>query len=406
MMIKQLNILAFSCLTLLFVSAAAVAQNNTHSPFSRFGYGELNDNIPGAYRALGGIGIGMRDPRVINPSQPASYTVVDSTTFMFDLAASAMWNGYSDASGVRNRGNGNLEYVTLQFPIWKRHIAMSLGLNPYSMVGYDFSLSDSINSDYHFTRAYTGDGGITQIYAGLSFNILDWFAAGANIYYMFGEVSNTRGIAFSEISSSVTEVTKIRVSDLRFRYGAQFFHTFDAHSFSLGAIFEAKSALNGFYSRVGDADTLSLNDSIPSDFPMVWGVGAMYNYGGRFMFSADYSRYCWGQARYFDPLIALQDRQKIALGFEYTHHPGGRRYVDHMPWRVGFSLSDSYIAQVPGKEYIVSIGTAFPLPNVGTVINTSFEYGHRGTADLLKENYIRFTINVSTRENWFFKRRL
>ena len=31
------------------------AQNATSSPSSRFGYGELNDNLPGAYRAMGGL---------------------------------------------------------------------------------------------------------------------------------------------------------------------------------------------------------------------------------------------------------------------------------------------------------------------------------------------------------------
>ena len=54
----------------------------------------------------------------------------------------------------------------------------------------------------------------------------------------------------------------------------------------------------------------------------------------------------------------------------------------------------------------ISIGTAFPLHNVGSVINTSIEYGHRGTADILNENYVRVTINASISENWFFKRRL
>lgn len=395
-----------TALAVVLMCGAAWAQNNTHSPFSRFGYGELNDNVPGAYRALGGIGIGMRDGRVINPSQPASYTVVDSTTFMFDLAASGMWNGYQDATGSRNRGNGNLEYLNMQFPIWKQHIGMSLGLIPYSVLGYDFQLNDSINSDYHYTTAYEGKGGITQVYGGLSFNIVDWVALGANVYYMFGDVTNSRGIGFTELSSSVTEVTKIHVSDVRFRYGAQLFHTFGKHSFAVGGIFENKSSMRGEFSRVGDGDTLSYSDSIPSDFPMIWGVGAMYSFGGRFMLSADYTRYCWASARYYDEHTRLSDRQKIAVGFEYTNNPMGRRYVDHMPWRIGFSLSDPYVSSIPGKEYTVSVGTAFPLQNVGTVINTSLEYGHRGTKALLSENYIRFTVNVSVRENWFFKRRL
>lgn len=395
----------FSLFVVLF-SSTVWAQNNTHSPYSRFGYGELNDNVPGAYRALGGIGIGMRDGRVINPSQPASYTVVDSTTFMFDLAGSGMWNGYSDASGKRNRGNGNLEYLTMQFPIWKQYIGMSLGLTPYSVVGYDFAMNDSLGG-YHYQTSYEGKGGVTQIYGGLSANVLNWFAVGANIYYMWGDVTNSRAISFTEISGgSVAETNRIHVNDVRFRYGAQFFHTFGKHSFSLGAIFENKSDLNGGVVKIGGADTLVNNDTVRSDFPMVWGVGAMYSFGGRFMISADYTRYCWQGANYYDDRINLQDRQKIAVGFEYTHNPMGRRYVDHMPWRVGFSMSDPYVRSIEGKEYMVSVGTAFPLHTIGTVINTSLEYGHRGSAVTLAENYLRFTLNVSVRENWFFKRRL
>ena len=38
----------------------SVAQNATSSPSSRFGLGELNDNIPGTFRAMGGVSTGMR----------------------------------------------------------------------------------------------------------------------------------------------------------------------------------------------------------------------------------------------------------------------------------------------------------------------------------------------------------
>ena len=56
------------------LAVGAWAQNATSSPSSRFGYGELNNNLPGAYRAMGGVGVGMRSNKVINPAQPASYT--------------------------------------------------------------------------------------------------------------------------------------------------------------------------------------------------------------------------------------------------------------------------------------------------------------------------------------------
>ena len=80
---KYVLIIAASLMTI-----AVWAQNATSSPSSRFGYGELNDNLPSAYRAMGGVGIGMRSNKAINPAQPASYTSCDSMTFMFDLAGS------------------------------------------------------------------------------------------------------------------------------------------------------------------------------------------------------------------------------------------------------------------------------------------------------------------------------
>lgn len=406
-MIKMTKKISIVLVMLLFSTAALLAQNNTHSPFSRFGYGEMNENVPGAYRAMGGVGVGMRDSRVINPSQPASYTVVDSTTFMFDLAASGMWNRYTDGDGTRNRGNGNLEYLSLQFPIYKRWIGMSLGILPYSMLGYDITTVDSINSDYHYVCSYNGIGGITQVYGGLSFNILDWFAVGANMYYMFGEGTNSRDLQFTESLNPVHEDYILHVSDLRFRYGAQLFHHFDHHDFTLGAIFENKSSLRGDVIRteVHHYDTIS-NSSAASDFPMVWGVGGSYSYKGRFTLAADFTRYCWASARYYDASTTLRDRDRLSVGFEYVNNPLGRRYIDHMPWRVGFTMETPYVSSIDANEYRVSIGTAFPLHNVATVLNTSLEYGHRGKKTGLEENYLRFTLNVSVSENWFFKRRL
>ena len=169
-------------LAALVLSVGAWAQNMTSSPFSRYAYGDLNENVPTGYRAMGGVGFGMRNNRAINPAQPASYTSCDSLTFMMDIAASANWSRYRDASGMRNKANGNLEYLTIQVPLFKQWIAASVGLIPYSSVGYDITLSDSVNSDYHYTKLYSGEGNLSEVYGGLSFNICNWFAVGANIY--------------------------------------------------------------------------------------------------------------------------------------------------------------------------------------------------------------------------------
>ena len=193
------------CIAALLMSVGAGAQNMTSSPYSREAYGDLNENVPTGYRAMGGVGFGMRNNRAINPSQPASYTSCDTLTFMMDVAASANWSRYADAGGKKNKANGNLEYVTLQFPLYKRWIAMSVGLLPYSSVGYNIEMSDSTaNGEYHYAKTYVGDGNISQVYGGLSFNVLNWFAVGANVYYMWGDLTHARALTFTESGLNTT----------------------------------------------------------------------------------------------------------------------------------------------------------------------------------------------------------
>lgn len=67
---------------LVFVQVAPYAQNNTNSPSTRYGYGELADRSFGAGRAMGGVGYSLRSSKQINPLNPASYTSIDSLTFI------------------------------------------------------------------------------------------------------------------------------------------------------------------------------------------------------------------------------------------------------------------------------------------------------------------------------------
>lgn len=387
------------------------AQNMTSSPFSRYAYGDMNENVPTAYRAMGGVGFGMRNNRAINPAQPASFTSCDTLTFMFDIAASANWSRYRDVNGMRNKANGNLEYVTLQFPLWKRWIAMSVGLLPYSSVGYDITESDSTaGGGYHYNRSYLGEGNISQVYGGLSFNVCNWLALGMNVYYMWGELSHMRMLSFTETDvNSTIQYENLSVSNVRFRAGAQLFHTFGDHSVSLGAIYEHKLKLNSellIFETQGDTSYL-VQDAW--ELPMVWGVGGSYNWANRLTVAFDFERQGMASAIYGGlpgRMSGLQDRNRYALGIEYRHNPAGRKYVERMLWRAGVSVQDEYLAMVGSKKISACIGIGFPVFSVGTVVNTTIEYIHRGNPAGLEDNSLRFTVGVSVAENWFFKRKL
>ena len=388
------------------------AQNMTSSPYSRFAYGDLNENVPTAYRSMGGVGYGMRNNRAINPSQPASFTACDTLTFMFDIAGSACWNRYQDADGHKNRANGNLEYVTLQFPIWKQWIAMSAGLLPYSSVGYSIALSDSTTGGaYHYKASYEGDGNISEVYGGLSFNICNWFALGANIYYMWGDLSHMRSLTFTESGlNSTIQYEMLSVSSVRFRYGAQFFHTWGDHSLNVGAVFENKMKLNGdlILIETQSEDTIPVYKGL-FETPMLWGVGASYTWANRLTIAFDFERQHMASAMYNGAdgrYSGLQDKNRYAFGVEYRHNIQSRKYAERMLWRAGISVQDEYLASIGAKRVTATIGVGFPLWSIGSVINLGLEYSHRGTSVGLEDNGLRFTIGASIAENWFFKRKL
>ena len=269
--------------------------------------------------------------------------------------------------------------------------------------------SKIINSDYHYVLNYTGNGGLSEVYGGLSVNLFDWLALGFNCYYMFGDVVNSKSVVFTEQGpASIIQASSTRVTSVRFREGIQFFHEFDKHAFAVGAIFENQRKLNGqsVVAESSQLDTVWVLDDIGST-PMMWGVGASYCWNNRFTLAFDYSCTYWAKVNFVEDFMdPLRNRNRYALGMEYRHNPLGRRYVDRMYWRLGCQMADSYIEAMSAPDFLIGLGFGFPLRNAGTVFNATIEYGHRGQIASLKEDYMRLTISAAICEAWFMKRKL
>ena len=76
-----------ACL-LWIMATITMAQTSTNSPYTRYGLGELSDQHFGNSKAMGGIAYGLRNGSQVNAANPASYTAVDSLTFIFDAGLS------------------------------------------------------------------------------------------------------------------------------------------------------------------------------------------------------------------------------------------------------------------------------------------------------------------------------
>ena len=381
---------------------------------------------------MGGVSIGSRSNTSINTVNPASYSSVDSMTFMFDLGSSALMSRFSDNNGGKNTFNANLEYITMQFPVGKG-LGFSAGLLPYSFAGYNFYSNDTTYLKYlntgvqrqdtiPFTRSFLGTGGFSQVYMGLSAKLFNHLSLGINAYYMYGTITNYRDLTFNATSgyTSTTEANTIKANNFRFRFGAQYFNTFaNKHDVTIGLIYEPKIKLNGGFSQV---TTGVLNDTIDAshpnytaygfELPSFYGIGLNYSFDKKLTVGIDYSLQQWNDAEFFGKKDSLSNRSKLAIGLEYQPNPKGRNFSDRIHYRAGFNMSDSYY-KVAGttqpKNIGVSCGLGLPLYNKATnatsMLNATLEYGKLGSTQL-REDYLKLTLNVVFNEHWFFKRKL
>ena len=158
----------FFAIVMMAFALVANAQSGTNSPYSQFGLGILSDQTSGFNRGMNGLGIGYRQGNQVNFINPASYSSMDSLTFIFDAGISGQITNFEENGVKKNAKNANFEYVVAAFRL-RKHLGVSIGILPFTNVGYNYSSTESLNDDRSviYTNTYDGKGGIRQVYLGI-----------------------------------------------------------------------------------------------------------------------------------------------------------------------------------------------------------------------------------------------
>lgn len=414
-------------LTVALSFIVVFAQNQT-SPYSMYGYGILGDRATSMQRQMGGVGYAMNSGRQINVMNPASYSAIDSLTFLFDLGAdvSVLWSK-EGVSKERTTGGG-VDYITMQFPIGK-HMGGSVGLVPYTSVGYAFG-----SDIHHGTMSNQGSGGINQLYLGWS-GTMKGISLGLNISYDFGNIVNDV-FTFTSSGGQAKYEHVMEVRDWNINIGAQYTYRIDRfNKIVAGLTYSPKKTLLGktWVTRqemvqestpdvLGEVEKLKGNYYTPNSI----GVGLSYTYekAYRIMGEIDFTWQQWSKAKYsalYDTdaitgrvdVIAqgmnFYDRTKIAAGVEYTPKLRGN-YFQRMVYRAGAYLNNDYL-NINGnrlRETGVSCGFGFPTWEGKTMINLGLEWKQRKAHPnpLISENYFNITLGVNFNEVWFWQRKI
>lgn len=407
-----------SVCAILLTALSALAQNGTLSPYSRFGYGQLRDNATSAQRSMGGIGYAMNSGRQINVMNPASYARIDSMTFLFDMGVDLTNVWMKEDQLKESHIGGGLDYVTMQFPLC-RYMGASVGILPYSSVGYAFG-----NTIENGRDSRSGGGSFNLLYIGVAGRPFKNFSIGANISYMFGTIYNDT-YAYTITGGSTLFERQMEVRDYHLEFGAQYdFRVGRKNAFTLGLTYSPGKKLLGHYREYVYDPTLSTDPvenaagKLGDRYSLAdrWGAGINYRWNDRLMVEGDFTFQPWSKAKF--PGIepdgttgdnGLTDRYRLALGGEYTPSRRGN-YLQMMAYRAGFHWSRDYL-YVRGnnvREYGASVGFGLPVPGFKTTINIGLEWTHRQAYPnaLIKEDYLFVTLGINFNEGWFRKNKI
>lgn len=425
----------FAALSIALLSTSAFAQSGTNSPYSQFGLGVLSDQGNSLNRGMNGVGLALRPHNQVNYLNPASYSSIDSLSFIFDAGLSLQITNFKENGASKNAKNANFEYVVGGFRV-ARNLGVAFGIIPITNVGYDYSYAGAVSREDPtattiYTNTYSGSGGIHQFFLGVGFSPIKGLSLGVNGGYLWGDIE--RSISNSYTDMYVGNLTKKRecsIANYKLDFGLQYEHQLNGKDrFAIGATYGVGHSLKAdptmyminYSSQTNISDTTKYVAYDGIDLPTQISAGLSYSHGTKWTVGVDYSLQQWAKARFpmeknvngktsYVPSSDLyQDRHKINAGLEYCQNTEGRSFGSRIRYRVGASYATPHL-KINGldgpSEISVSAGVGIPIMNAinnRSILNVSAQWVRSDAKNLITENTFRINLGFTFNERWFAK---
>ncbi len=437
-------------LLLIVVPIFSIGQTNTNTPFSSRGIGEMNPLTHPIFGALGNVSTALIDSAQLNSENPSSYSFLGKGQPIFSVGIASNFSTFKQQTTTSASHFISLNYFTLGMALSNR-VGICFGLKPYSSTGYHLK-SNKISGTDTLNYDYTGNGGFSNAYFGLSVKILHHhkhhISIGSNFGYVFGtslnEITTTLSSAtLGGIRDKSTQIKAMNV-DLGISY---LYRIASDHDLVLGVTFTPSQSFSSTYSNsliyaLSTTNVLG-NDTLKSTItnnniqtPSIISLGFKYDFtkknkelnnsnkSPQLQISGELKLTKWNS--YNNPLVGNNETFKntiqYGVGFQYSPHfdfldrSKDINLLHRMKYRVGgiyqtLPWSDQ---QVQLSNKALTFGVGIPIINQfsSSSINLSCLYGQRwnGLESSLKENYFSFNFGVNitpaSYERWFKKNKI
>ena len=440
--------LAAGALLVLPVSAMAQTSSiNAFSPYSMYGVGELHTPGTTAMRSMGGVGLGMRSTLMVNPLNPAAYSMTPQQGFLFDFGIEGTnfynsQNKYGTSGQTTSRTSYNMfnfHDIAFQLPLAKR-LGLGFSLTPYSSVGYRVSADEQSDDIWgnigRVQYLYSGEGDITELKLGIGWEIFKRFSLGVAAQYYWGDLDRTyqTSVANNIVNGGTVNTTSgtdnYAISRIKMQIGLQAdLIRSEQRLLTLGATYDMGGNLRPKVTRsvvAGDiyntpvrGDTTRMATKLPAQV----GLGLYYQ-DARFVAGVDYVYQNWEQNENPEAVagavnVAYRNTSTIKVGFEYTpNRMDVRHYLKRWSYRVGFRYGTFY-QTFQGKtlpQYAVTAGFGMPIRFLGrSSLDFGVEFGQRGDNSslrvdnrqigLVRPRYVKFSVGLTLfgEDQWFVR---
>ena len=423
------NRLTITLLFVLFIIPIhSSGQKLVNSPFSRFNLGSMEP--AGSFRSIGmgGTGTAFRDNNAIYLTNPASYSSLDTNSFIFDFGLDYSINLLSEGETELFSDDINFDHLIIGFPLAKG-LGLAAGVVPVSNGYYKIASSitqgdpgyDPVTGGY--SEYHAGEGSLSKFFLGSGIMVTKDLSAGINMTVLFGEIKRVNQYYFLDYYNVYhnNNTERLQISGLNFDYGLQYskeikkdYFINAGASLSSGKHYNSEFETVAFsYSAYGSSDTLSyFNDDASSAYlPGTLRLGLAFGKKNKLTAGFDLVSTEWSKAKFHGADGYLGDTKSYLFGLEYIPDKfSNYSTLKRIEYRIGGHFADNYLV-IDGKqvkEAGVSIGFGLPLRRSFSKTNIFFDFTKKsvsGETIVINENYFTVGISLNLYDRWFIQRK-
>lgn len=397
----------------IFITSVKVCAQNTSSPYSIIGIGDIENSWFNRTSGMANTGIAYRNDRYIILNNPAAVSDLQSQLFIVELSGRGKFVTYSGKSITSNLSGKDFSVERLSVGTRiNKWWGTAAGVLPFSTSNYAFSGTKSLQgTNSTLPATYDGSGGVNRYFWVNGFRINKNLSAGINTSFLGGSLTQEEALLSSDLSTALFTTKNIYIRNWYLDYGLQYHAKVSKKwDVNLGATYAKKTALKAQYSAlVKDqaGDTLS-NRVIKNNFftlPNTTGFGIALIKDKKLTFLADYRFQDWSSLNIRGLNYSLKNSSRYSVGAEYAKHNEYRNIsYETFNLQAGVFYNRSYLdiynEQLIDKGF--TLGAGVNSKRSALSYTFSLEYGTRGSqVSLIKENYASFTIGISYKDFWY-----